>query len=212
VSENAYEVARLDELDRFPVDEEGLLWRPVRRRLGITAFGMNAYTAEKGNERVVEEHEEKDGHEELYFVASGRATFDLGDEQIDAPAGTFVHAEPGTKRGAVATEPNTTVLAMGAKPGVPHEVSKWEEIFVALGLHRSGDEAAAVEHLRGFVAENDSEWQGHYNLACLESLTKNREGAIAELKRAIELDPQAKEYAAKDEDFDWMRDDPEFPA
>ena len=99
----------LDELDRFPVDDEGLLWRPVRRRLGITAFGTNAYTAEKGDERVVEEHYEKDGHEELYFVASGRATFVLGDEEIDAPAGTFVHAEPGTKRGAVATEPNTTV-------------------------------------------------------------------------------------------------------
>jgi quercetin dioxygenase-like cupin family protein len=124
VSEKAYEVAHLDDLDRYPLDDEGLLWRPVRRRLGITAFGTNAFTAEKGTERVVEEHYEKDGHEELYFVASGRATFVLGDEEIDAPAGTFVHAEPGTKRGAVATEPNTTVLAIGAKPGVPHEISK----------------------------------------------------------------------------------------
>ena len=87
---------------------------------------------------MVEEHYEKDGHEELYFVASGRATFVLGDEEIDAPAGTFVHAEPGTKRGAVATEPNTTVLAIGAKPGVPHEISKWEDIFAVFGLYRSG--------------------------------------------------------------------------
>ena len=212
MSEKAYEVAHLDELDRFPVDDEGLLWRPVRRRLGITAFGMNAYTAEKGDERVVEEHQEKDGHDELYFVASGRATFTLDGEEIDAPAGTFVHAEPGAKRGAVATEPNTTVIAIGAKPGVPHEVSKWEDIFVAFGHYRKGDEAAAREHLTKFVAENDGEWQGHYNLACLEALTKNRETAIAELKRAIELDPQAKEYATNDEDFDWLRDDPEFPA
>jgi quercetin dioxygenase-like cupin family protein len=212
MTEKPYEVVHLDELDRFPVDEEGLLWRPVRRRLGITAFGTNAYTAEKGTERVVEEHSEQDGHDELYFVASGRATFVLGDEEIDAPAGTFVHAEPGTKRGAVAAEPNTTVLAIGAKPGVPHEVSKWEEIFVAFGHYRNGDEAAAREHLTAFVAENDGEWQGHYNLACLEALTKNRDGAISELKRAIELDPKAKEYAAEDDDFDWLRDDPEFPA
>jgi quercetin dioxygenase-like cupin family protein len=212
LSEKAYEVAHLDELDRFPVDDEGLLWRPVRRRLGITAFGTNAYTAEKGDERVVEEHYEKDGHEELYFVASGRATFDLGDDEIDAPAGTFVHAEPGTKRGAVATEPNTTVLAIGAKPGVPHEISRWEEIFVGFGHYRNGDEAAAREHLTRFVAENDDQWQGHYNLACLEALTKNRDPAIEHLKRAIELEPQAKEYAAKDEDFDELRDDPEFPS
>ena len=136
----------------------------------------------------------------------------LGDEEVDAPAGTFIHAEPGTKRGAVATEPKTTILAIGAKPGVPHEISAWEEIFVAFGHYRNGDETKAREHLTAFVAANDDRWQGHYNLACLEALTKNRDGAISELKRAIELDPQAKEYASKDEDFDWLRDDPEFPA
>jgi mannose-6-phosphate isomerase-like protein (cupin superfamily) len=214
LNDKAYEVVHLDDLERYPVDDEGLLWRPVRRRLGITAFGTNAYTAEHGTERVVEEHHEQDGHEELYFVASGRATFVLGDEEIDAPAGTFVHAEPGTKRGAVATEPGTTVLAIGAKPGVPHEISAWEEIFVAFGLYRLGGEqkTRALEHLTAYVAANDDAWQGHYNLACLQALTKNRDAAIEELKRAIELDPAAKEYAAKDQDFDWLRDDPEFPA
>ena len=141
MSEKAYEVAHIDDLDRFPVDDEGLLWRPVRRKLGITAFGTNAYTAEKGDERVVEVHQEQDGSEtgqgdpagaeELYFVASGRATFTLGDDEIDAPAGTFVYAEPGTKRGAVATEPKTTVVAFGARPGVPHEISGWEAMFAA---------------------------------------------------------------------------------
>jgi len=212
VSEKPYEVVHLDELDRFPVDDEGLLWRPVRRRLGITAFGTNAYTAEKGDERVVEEHSEQDGHEELYFVASGRATFDLGDDKVDAPAGTFVYAEPGTKRGAVATEPNTTVLAIGAKPGVPHEISRWEEIFVGFGLYRKGEEDKAREHLTRFVAENDDQWQGHYNLACLEALTNHPDAAIKHLARAIELDPQVKEFAAKDEDFDDLRDRPDFPA
>ena len=108
MSEKAYEVAHIDDLDRFPIDNDELLWRPVRRKLGITAFGTNAYTAEKGHERVVEEHYERDGAEELYFVATGRATFTLGDEELDAPAGTFVYAEPGTKRGALAAEPKTT--------------------------------------------------------------------------------------------------------
>src|SRR6266550_1373856 len=135
-----------------------------------------------------------------------------GIEQIDAVAGTFIYAQPGTKRGAVATEPNTTVLAIGAKPGVPHEISAWEEIFVAFGHYRNGDEAKAREHLTAFVAANDERWQGHYNLACFEALTKNRNAAIEELRRAIELDPAAKEYAANDTDFDWLRDDPECPA
>lgn len=212
MSEKPYEVVHVDELDRFPIDEEGLLWRPLRRRLGISAFGTNVYTAERGDERVIEEHFERDGHEELYYVASGRAKFVLGDEEIDAPAGTFVHAEPGTKRGAVATEPETTVWAIGAKPGVPHKISKWEDVFVAFGYLRKGEEARGREHLEALLAEHPKEWQGFYNAACFETLTENRDAALAHLKRAIELDPQAKEYAAKDEDFDALRDDPEFPA
>jgi mannose-6-phosphate isomerase-like protein (cupin superfamily) len=212
VSEKAYEVAHLDDLDRFPVDDEGLTWRPVRRKLGITAFGTNAYTAEKGTERVVEEHFEKDGHEELYFVASGSAKFVLGDEEIDAPAGTFVYAEPGTKRGAVATEPKTTILAIGAKPGVPHAISGWEESFVAFGHLRNGNEEEGRKAMAAATAAKPDDWRGLYNAACFEALTKNRDAAIDYLRRAVELDPNAKAYAEKDSDFDWLRDDPEFPA
>lgn len=209
---SAYEVAHLDELERFPVDDEGLTWRPVRRRLGIEAFGSNAYTAEKAGDRVVEEHSEADGHEELYFVVTGRATFALDGEEHDAPAGTFVFCRPGTKRGAVAAEPGTTVLAIGAKAGVPHEISKWEQVFMGWGHFRKGDEAKGREVMEAAVAEHPGEWQGHYNLACLEALTANGKAAIDYLKRAIELDAKAAEYAAKDTDFDTLRGDPEFPA
>jgi quercetin dioxygenase-like cupin family protein len=209
---SAYEVTHLDDLDRFPVDDEGLVWRPVRRRLGIQAFGTNAYTAEKAGDRVVEEHREEGGHEELYFVAQGRATFTLEDEEHNVPAGTFVFCRPGTKRGAIAAEPGTTVVAYGAKPGVPHEVSKWEGTFAAFGHLRSGHEAKGREELETALATYPDEWQGHYNAACFESLTGHKDAAIAHLKRAIELDPQAREAAQKDEDFDPIRADPEFPA
>jgi quercetin dioxygenase-like cupin family protein len=210
---SAYEVAHLDDLDRFPVDDEGLVWRPVRRRLGIQAFGTNAYTAENAGGRVVEEHREgQNGHEELYFVVTGRATFKLEDEEHDVPAGTFVFARPGTLRGAVAAEAGTTVLAIGARPGVPHEVSGWEGIFVAFGHLRNGDEDQGRQAMEAAVAERPDQWQGYFNAACYESLTGNKETAIDYLRRAIELDPQALEAARKDEDFDSIRGDPEFPA
>jgi mannose-6-phosphate isomerase-like protein (cupin superfamily) len=212
VNEKAYEVAHIDDLDRFPVDNDELLWRPVRRKLGITAFGTNAYTAERGHERVVEEHYERDGAEELYFVATGRATFTLGDEELDAPAGTFVYAEPGTKRGALAAEPKTTIVAFGAKPGVPHEISGWEEMFVAFGHLHNGHEADGRKTMAAAIAAKPDAWQGYFNAACFESLTGNRETTFEHLRRAIELDPTAAEYAQKDTDFDWLRDDPEFPA
>lgn len=210
---SAYEVARLDELERLPVDDEGLIWRPVRRRLGIQAFGTNAYTAESAGDRVVEEHREaQNGHEELYFVVSGRATFTLENEEHEVPAGTFVFCRPGTLRGAVAAEAKTTVLALGARPGVPHEVSGWEGVFAAFGHLRNGDEAKGREAMEAAIAERPNDWQGHFNAACFESLTGHKDAAIAYLKRAIELDPQAREAARKDTDFDAIRDDPEFPA
>ena len=78
MSEKRYGVAGIEELDAYPISgQQGLTWRPVRRRFDIRAFGVNAYTAEQAGQRVVEEHREEDGHEELYVVLSGRATFTL---------------------------------------------------------------------------------------------------------------------------------------
>src|SRR3954468_19957437 len=104
MNDKGYDVAHIDELEELPINGGEFVWRPVRRRFGISAFGTNAYTAEKAGQRVIEEHRESDGHEEMYVVVRGRATFTLGDDEVDAPAGTIVYARPGTKRGAVAAE------------------------------------------------------------------------------------------------------------
>ncbi len=207
---SAYEVVHLDELERLPVDDEGLLWRPLRRRIGLEAFGSNAWTGAKAGDRVVEEHKEEDGHEELYFVVSGRATFTLGDEEIDAPPGTVIFAPPGTKRGAIAAEPETTVVVFGAKPGVPHEISEWEDTFAAYAYLKLGDEEQGRKAIESAL-ERDT-WRSHYHAACFESLTGNPDQALEHLLRAVELDAKAREWAQDDRDLDSIRDRPEFPA
>lgn len=206
---SAYEVVHLDELEQLPVDDEGLLWRPLRRRIGLEAFGCNAWTAAKAGDRVVEEHKEEDGHEELYFVARGHATFTVEDEEIDAPPGTVVFAPPGTKRGAIAAEPDTTVVVFGAKAGVPHEVSAWEDTFAAYAYLKLGDEERGRKAIESAL-ERDT-WQSHYHAACFESLTGNPEQALEHLLRAVQLDPKAREWAQDDRDLDSIRDRPEFP-
>jgi mannose-6-phosphate isomerase-like protein (cupin superfamily) len=206
-----FEIATLDDLERLPVDDEGLTWRPVRRRFDIRAFGSNAYTAERAGQRVVEEHSETDGHEELYVVVGGRATFTLGEDEVDAPAGTLVFVRPGTRRGAVAAEDGTTVLAVGAKPGEAYEPSRWEIAFAAYGYRRLGDSDRGRKLLEDAVAERPDEWQGHYHLACFAALDGRHDEALDHLGRAVELDSKAAEWAATDEDFDSLRDDPRFP-
>jgi tetratricopeptide (TPR) repeat protein len=210
---DSYEVAHIDELEAFPVDDEGLTWRPIRRRFDIRAFGTNAYTAERAGQRVIEEHAEKDNHEELYVVIAGRATFTLDGEQIEAPAGTLVFCRPGARRGAVAAEPGTTVLAVGGKPGVVFEPSPWEETFTAVGYAKLGELERARETFRAAVERNPGVWQSHFNWACIEALEGNRELALEQLERAAELAPEeVRKYAAEDSDFDSLRDDPRFLA
>jgi hypothetical protein len=209
----AYQVAHVDELDAFPVDDEGLTWRPLRRRLSIASFGTNAYTAERAGQRVVEEHTERtNGHEEIYVVLRGRATFTLDGEERDVPAGSLVHLpSPETRRGAIAAEDATTVLALGGRPGTAFEPSAWEEVFVAYGYRRLGDPARGREVLQAHAERHPDAWQGQYHLACFAALDGEPESALDHLLRAVEMDEQAATWAADDEDFDSIRDDPRFP-
>jgi quercetin dioxygenase-like cupin family protein len=209
-----YEIAHVDELDALPVNSGEFVWRPVRRRFGITAFGTNAYTAEKAGQRVIEEHYERDGHEEMYVVLRGRVRFTLGDdEEQELGPGTFVYFKPGTKRGGIATEDSTAVLAVGAKPGIVFEPSLWEETFAAYTYAEQGDLERGRELVHGAIERAPDAWQGYYNAACIEARWGDADTAIAHLKRSAELDPEATRKAADgDSDLDSIRDRPDYPA
>jgi hypothetical protein len=71
---------------------------------------------------VIREHDERpSGHQELYLVTAGHATFRVGGEEFDAPQGTILFVrDPAATRGAVAIEPATTVLAVGGRPGAAY--------------------------------------------------------------------------------------------
>lgn len=204
-------IVRLDEIESVP-GPGTLLWHPVRLTLGVRAFGCNAYSAEEAGADVVEPHKEDPGlaHEELYFVARGRATFTIDGTAYDAPAGTYVFVpDPSSHRYAVAAEPATTVLSFGGPPTfVP---SAWEWSFRAAPLVRSEPERARAILAEGLQAHPDA-GSLHYVLACLEAVGGHRDRALASLRRAIELEPEAASWARDDEDFASLRSDPSFRA
>src|SRR5204862_7376711 len=169
-----YEIARIDELEELPINKGEFVWRPVRRRFGITAFGTNAYTARAG-QRVVEEHYERDNHQEMYVVLRGRATFTLGDDEVDAPAGTIVFVRPGTKRGAIAAENDTAVLAVGAKAGGVFQPSPWEDGFVAAAYVDMGKLEEAQKLMADFVERHPDDGRGYFNAACIEARAGDKE-------------------------------------
>lgn len=129
MSDAPYRVAHVSEIVTPPREEPGKApWRAVRRHFDIGSFGIAAYTAEAAGELLTGDHTEADTrHEELFYVASGRAAIRVAGETVDAPAGTFVHVpDPEILRGATALEPGTTLLAVGGEPGKAFEVSAWE--------------------------------------------------------------------------------------
>jgi len=203
-----YNVTHLDELESIPVGDHGLTWRPIRSRFDIRAFGTNAYTADVGGE-IVEEHTESTyRHEEMYVVVRGRATFTLDGENIDAPAGTIVHLpDPAVRRSAVAEEPGTTVLAVGAKPGEPYQPSAWELGFRAANM----EPRQAVAYVEEHMGEYPEMAATYYNLACFRALAGDPTGALDALERAAEMDAESvRKWSENDSDLDSIRDDPRF--
>ena len=121
----SYRVATIDELQDIAYREDTHM-RPLRHHLGITAFGTNAWTATNEGDRLIPEHQEDEGTEELYVVLRGRARFEIDGDTVDAPEGTLVFVRPEGNRTAFAEEAETTVIAIGSRVGQPYEAGGWE--------------------------------------------------------------------------------------
>lgn len=200
---------RLEDIEAIP-GPGTLTWRPVRLTLGVEAFGTNAYTAEKAGVDVVEPHTESPelGHQEMYFVASGRARFILDGEEHDAPAGTYVFVpDTATHRHAIAEEAGTTVLSFGGPP--VFKPSAWEWTFRASKLKKTDPGAA-----RALLDEGLQAWPESpsilYEIACWEATQGDREAALDALGKALEREPRMRQYLDDDDDLSSLREDPAF--
>ena len=143
---SGFALAHLDEIEE--ITDGRCPFRPVRHQLGISSFGVNAWTGHEAGDRIINAHDEaaeEDGQEELYLVQRGRARFELDGEQIEAAAGTFVFVRPNVERTAFAVERETTIIAFGGTPGTAYEPNGFE-VWAPLGaLYRAGKYAEAAD-------------------------------------------------------------------
>lgn len=206
MSERAWETAKLGELERIGG------WLPLRERFGIAAFGINAWTGEPGEEPISEHDEADSGHEELYVVVSGRATFTVDGEEIDAPAGRALFvSDPSLRRKGVLVEPDTFILTVGAPAGAAYEPLGWEVNATVLPFFGTGDYAEAKQRLLEGLERFPKSAGLLYNLACAESRLGEADAGFEHLRAAAEIEPGYWEYARTDEDLEAVRADPRFP-
>lgn len=135
-----YEVAHLSEVPHTDSDNtHGFQlvgeWKQIRHHFGIREFGVNAFVATEDGQEIVHSHSEQanddetqPGDEELYYIASGSAKVQLGEETHEAPLGTLIFVgDPAVERAVTADTAGTTVLTFGANPGVEFIVSNFEK-------------------------------------------------------------------------------------
>jgi mannose-6-phosphate isomerase-like protein (cupin superfamily) len=204
----SYQVATVDDLQDISYRQDTHM-RPVRHHLGITAFGTNAWTAAAKGDRLIPEHQEDEGSQELYVVLRGRARFEIDGENVDAPAGTLVYVAPEGNRTAFAEEPETSVLAIGNTVGEPYHAGGWEVWAEFHPAYEAGDYEAVIERARPTV-EAGGYAAPLYNLACCEALAGRTEDAIGHLRVAVERRPNLRDLAKEDTDLDSLRDEPAF--
>lgn len=205
--ESSFEVMSILDEEAVPISGGSLQWVPLRRRLGIHAFGTNAYRAAKKGDTVIEEHVESPGQEELYVVISGRAKFALGEEELEAPVGTAIFVRrPELRRAGVALEDETIVLAVGGWPDRAYHPLPWEPIYLAADSMSRGDWAAAAEILEREAGEHGENAFVQYQLACCHARLGDTERAAEALRRAVEASPGMRERAEAEEALASVRD------
>jgi hypothetical protein len=186
--------------------EGALEWIPIRRRLGVGAFGINGYRAAHKGDHVIEEHVESPGQEELYLVIRGRARIVLGDDEVDAGPGTAVFApEPEVRRSGTALEDDTVVVAIGGWRERPYRALPWEVIYLSHEALERGDWAAAAETLERESGEHRSNAFVRYRLACCYAELGDEELALRELEAAIGSRAELRERAEADGHFAALR-------
>jgi mannose-6-phosphate isomerase-like protein (cupin superfamily) len=94
---------------------EGYGFRKVRRPLGITAFGVNMVVYPPHYEGFEHWHDTQD---ELYFVHSGTAKFEVGGEERILGPGGLCHVESTTHRKVTNLgDDDLVLLVVGGKDG-----------------------------------------------------------------------------------------------
>ena len=188
-----FQVLRLDEVDGYAAEGRPR-WHMIRAVLGIESFGINAWRATEAGQEIIGDHDElgqgAGGHEELYLVLSGRATFTLDGDLVAAPAGTLVSVkDPRARRSAIADEAATTILVIGGRPGEAFTISPWERSAEALRFWTTGEWDQAMEVLEAQLDEDPGDLNVVYNLACAEARAGRHEASLEHLARAVELEP-----------------------
>jgi hypothetical protein len=212
-TQTTYGVVSLGERLAEAEDDRGRV--QLREDLDIGAFGVNAIYQRKAGETIVREHHEAgpggDMHEELYVVVQGSAAFTVDGEKVEAPQGAVIFVrDPGVLREAVATAPDTVIVATGGPRDHAYRLTPAASAVGFWDAYGAKDYAAALETTNHALETYPGNAYLLYNVACMESLLGNDEAALTALAESVSQWELYKQQAREDDDFASLREDPRF--
>jgi quercetin dioxygenase-like cupin family protein len=103
---------------------------PLRKRLGVSGFGINQLTLQPGQRMRIHRHAQQ---EEVYLVIEGQLTVFIEDTAHTVAAGELMRVAPETRRQLANTHRERVTLVALGSGGVAHEsrdaeaFNAWEE-------------------------------------------------------------------------------------
>jgi uncharacterized cupin superfamily protein len=121
---DGYTIKRIDEFEEME-GSGGATWRLARKTLGAEAFGFNVVDIEAGGQIPAHDHT-GDNQEEVFIILEGDATMVTGDEEHEAPAGTFCRYAPEVNRTILnKSDGNVRALLIGVPADSGYQQMPW---------------------------------------------------------------------------------------
>lgn len=121
---DGYSIKHVDDFEQME-GSGGATWRLARKTLDASAFGFNVVDVEPGGQLPAHD-ETASGQEEVFIVLEGEATLIAGDEELPAPAGTFIRYSPPVHRSVKnASDAPVRLLLIGVPGDSGYEPMSW---------------------------------------------------------------------------------------
>jgi uncharacterized cupin superfamily protein len=103
--------------DAADVEAVNGVFRPIRRALGLTAFGINQEEWPANADGHPEHDHSEDGQEEVFCILEGSGKIVVDGEDVELKPGRYVWVDATSKRKIFAGNDGLKLIAVGSPPG-----------------------------------------------------------------------------------------------
>jgi uncharacterized cupin superfamily protein len=103
--------------DAEDVEAMNGVFRPIRRTLGVTAFGINQEELPPNGDGYPDHDHAGDGQQEVFYVLAGAGTMVVDGEDVELKPGRYVFVSADAKRKIHPGEQGLRLIIVGSPPG-----------------------------------------------------------------------------------------------